>query len=286
VKKLFRREPHKGVNPDEVVALGAAIQGGVLGGEVKDVLLLDVTPLTLGIETLGGVATPLIPRNTTVPTRKSQVFSTASDVQTSVEIKVVQGERPMAADNKLLGNFTLDGIPPAPRGVPQIEVTFDIDADGILHVNAQDKATGREQKIAITVSSGLSDAEVERMVQEAERHREEDVRRKEAVEARNQADNLVYTAEKTLREFGDKVPGQVKSDVEAKIQAVRDALAGSDVALIKRKADELGAAMQQIGASMYQQPDAAPGEAAPGDQAGPGGPSGEDVVEGEFEETQ
>jgi molecular chaperone DnaK len=284
VKRLFSREPHKGVNPDEVVAVGAAIQAGVLGGEVKDVLLLDVTPLTLGIETLGGVATPLIARNTTIPTRKSQVFSTASDGQTSVEIKVVQGERPMAADNKSLGNFTLDGIPPAPRGVPQIEVTFDIDADGILHVNAQDKATGREQKITITASSGLSDAQIERMVQEAERHREEDQRRKEEVEARNQADSLVYAAEKALRELGDKVPGHVKSDVEAKVQAVRDALAGSDVALIKRRTDELGAAMQQIGASMYQQPGAAPGPGeATGGQAGSGS-SGEDVVEGEFEE--
>src|SRR5512136_477686 len=245
VKKLFRREPHKGVNPDEVVAVGAAIQAGVLGGEVKDVLLLDVTPLTLGIETLGGVATPLIPRNTTIPIRKSQVFSTASDGQTSVEIKVVQGERPMAADNKMLGNFTLDGLPPAPRGVPQIEVTFDIDADGILHVNAQDKATGREQKITITASSGLSEAEVKRMVEEAERHHAEDEQHKEGVEARNHADSLAYAAEKALREAGDKVPGNVKIDVEAKIQAVRDALGGSDTSLIKSRADELGTAMQQ-----------------------------------------
>jgi molecular chaperone DnaK len=286
VKKLFAREPHKGVNPDEVVAIGAAIQAGVLGGEVKDVLLLDVTPLTLGIETLGGVATPLIERNTTIPTKKGQIFSTASDGQTSVEIKVVQGERPMAADNKLLGNFILDGIPPAPRGVPQIEVTFDIDADGILHVSAQDKATGKEQNITITASSGLSDAEIERMVQEAERHREEDRGRKEEVEARNHADSVIYAAEKTLRELSDKVPGHVKDDVEAKVKAVRDALAGSDVSRIKRTTDELGTAMQQIGASMYeQQPGAAPESGGTSDQPGESGPSDEDVVEGEFEET-
>jgi molecular chaperone DnaK len=286
-----------------VVAIGAAIQAGVLGGEVKDVLLLDVTPLTLGIETLGGVATPLIERNTTIPTKKSQIFSTAADGQTSVDIKVMQGERPMAADNKLLGNFILDGIPPAPRGVPQIEVTFDIDADGILHVSALDKATGKEQKITITASSGLSDAEIEQMVQQAERHREADEQRKEEVEARNHADSVVYAAEKSLRELGDQVPEDVKSDVETKVQAVRDALAGSDVSLIKSKTEELGAAVQQIGASMYEQPDAAPGpdEAASaaadaGADAGAGAgadadgsaeaeTSEEDVVEGEFEET-
>ena len=282
VRKFFGREPHKGVNPDEVVAIGAAIQAGVLGGEVKDVLLLDVTPLTLGIETLGGVATPLIERNTTIPTRKSQIFSTASDGQTSVEIHVVQGERPMAADNKTLGRFILDGIPPAPRGIPQIEVTFDIDADGILHVSAQDKATGREQKITITASSGLSKEEVDRLVKEAERHAAEDRRRKEEVEARNQADSMAYSAEKTLRELGDKVPGNVKSEVEAKVNAVREALKGSDVEAIKRTTRELSEALQRIGAAMYQQ-QAAPGGSGPSSQGG-SGPSDSGTVEGEFRE--
>ncbi len=284
VRKIFSKEPHKGVNPDEVVAVGAAIQAGVLGGEVKDILLLDVTPLTLSIETLGGVSTPLIERNTTIPTRKGQVFSTASDMQTSVEIKVVQGERPMAADNKLLGNFILDGIPPAPRGVPQIEVTFDIDADGILKVSAQDKATGRSQHITITASSGLSKDEVEKMVKQAEAHAAEDKKRKEEVEVRNQADAAVFTAEKALREGGDKVPGDVRSRVEEKVAAAKKALEGKDLEAIKRTRDELYQVVQQIGAAMYGQAGAGPDMGgAPGGTSGDG-KGGDDVVEGEFKE--
>jgi molecular chaperone DnaK len=281
VAKFFGREPHKGVNPDEVVALGAAIQAGVLSGEVKDVLLLDVTPLTLSIETLGRVATALIERNTTIPTKKSQIFSTAADGQTSVEIHVLQGERPMAADNKTLGRFILDGIPPAPRGIPQIEVTFDIDADGILHVGAQDKATGREQSITITASSGLSKDEVEGMVRDAERHRQEDQKRREEVEARNNADSLVYQAEKLLREQGDRVPEDIKGEVEGKVAACRSALQGEDIAYLQRTVQELSASIQKIGASMYEQPASTP----PG-----GGDSGEppdedeDIVDGEFSE--
>jgi len=281
VRRIFGKEPHKGVNPDEVVGIGAAIQAGVLAGEVKDVLLLDVTPLTLSIETLGGVATPLIERNTTIPTRKSQIFSTAADMQTQVEIHVVQGERPMAADNKSLGRFILDGIPPAPRGVPQIEVTFDIDADGILNVSARDKATGREQHITITASSGLSKEEVERMVREAEKFAAEDRKRKEEVELRNNADALIYSTEKLLREQGDKMPGHVKSDVEAKLNALRTALQGKDVDDIRRKMGDLQSAVQQAGASMYEQ--AGPTPPPPGGEGGPP-PGGEDVVEGEFSE--
>jgi molecular chaperone DnaK len=289
VRKQFEREPHKGVNPDEVVAVGAAIQAGVLGGEVKDVLLLDVTPLTLGIETLGGVATPLIERNTTIPTKKSQIFSTAADGQTSVEIHVTQGERPMAADNKTLGRFILDGIPPAPRGIPQIEVTFDIDADGILHVSAQDKATGREQKITITASSGLSKDEIDNLVREAEQHAAEDRRRKEEAEARNQGDSMAYSAEKTLRELGDKVPGNVRSEVENRINTLREALKGSDIEAIKRATRDLSENLQRVGASMYEQPEAAgaPGGGASGPaEGGPGGggPADEGTVEGEFRE--
>jgi molecular chaperone DnaK len=281
VEKFFGMAPHKGVNPDEVVALGAAIQAGVLGGEVKDVLLLDVTPLTLSIETLGRVSTALIERNTTIPTKKSQIFSTAADGQTSVEIHVLQGERPMAPDNKTLGKFILDGIPPAPRGIPQIEVTFDIDADGILHVAAQDKATGREQSITITASSGLSKDEVERMVQDAERFREEDQKRRDEVEARNNADSLIYQAEKLIREQGDKVPADLKGEVEGKIAACRSALQGQDLAYLQSTVQELSEALQKIGAAMYQEPSSPP--PGGGDYEPPPGDD-EDVVEGEFSE--
>lgn len=280
VRAFFGKEPHKGVNPDEVVAIGAAIQAGVLGGEVKDILLLDVTPLTLSIETLGGVATSQIERNTTIPTRRSQVFSTASDSQTQVEIHVLQGERPMAVDNKSLGRFILDGIPPAPRGVPQIEVTFDIDANGILKVTASDKATGRSQHITITASSGLSDAEVEKMRKDAEAHAEEDRKRRDLIETRNNADNTVYAAEKALREFGDKVPDHIKSEVEKKIADVKKAAEGEDVAAIRSETEALGQVIQKIGGAVYQ------GQAAPAGEANPNPESdaGPDVVEGEVKE--
>jgi molecular chaperone DnaK len=281
VRAFFGKDPHKGVNPDEVVAIGAAIQAGVLGGEVKDILLLDVAPLTLAIETMGGVATAQIERNTTIPTRRSQVFSTAGDNQTQVEIHVLQGERSMAADNKSLGKFTLDGIPPAPRGVPQIEVTFDVDANGILKVSAQDKATGRSQHITITASSGLSDKEVEQMRKDAEAHADEDRKRKEMIEARNNADNTAYAAEKALREFGDKVPADVKSDIEAKVAEVKSVAQGEDLEKIKAATEALGLAIQKIGASVYEQ-----GQAAGGDEAGsnPNPNAGPDVVDGEVKE--
>ncbi len=282
VRKFFNREPHKGVNPDEVVAVGAAIQAGVLGGEVRDVLLLDVTPLTLGIETLGGVATPIIERNTTIPTRKSQVFSTAANNQTSVEIKVVQGERPMAADNKLLGNFILDGIPPAPRGMPQIEVAFDLDADGILHVNAKDKATGREQSIRITASSGLSKSEIDRMVKDAAAHKAEDQRRREEVEARNQADSAVFQVEKFVADTPN-LAAEAKSELEGKIAAVRSAMQDSDPARMKSTTDELMNAWQNVGAQMHQAYQQQPGDdQTPPPPPPPGGD--DDVVEGEFRE--
>jgi molecular chaperone DnaK len=283
VSELFAKEPHKGVNPDEVVAVGAAIQAGVLKGDVKDVLLLDVTPLTLGIETLGGVATPLIPRNTTIPTSKSQIFSTAADNQPSVEIHVVQGERPMAADNRTLGRFMLDGILPAPRGVPQIEVSFDMDANGILSVRAHDKGTGKEQKITITASSGLEKDEIDRMQKEAETHAAEDAKQREKMETFNMADTLVYTAEKTLRDNKDKISTELNTEVEEKVKAVRDALTAQDVDTIKQATQELNAVMQKIGEAVYQQQPPTPGgEAPPDDQ--PPGDDGEGTVEGEFRE--
>ncbi|MBM3208785.1 molecular chaperone DnaK [Candidatus Shapirobacteria bacterium] len=251
VQKFFGKEPNKSVNPDEVVAVGAAVQGGVLGGEVKDVLLLDVTPLTLGIETLGQVATPLIPRNTTIPASKSQIFSTAADNQTQVEINVLQGERPMATDNKSLGRFFLDGIPPAPRGIPQIEVVFDIDANGILKVSAKDKATGKEQSIRITGSTGLSKDEVEKMTKEAEVHATEDQQKKEKIEVRNAADNLIYTAEKTLRDAGDKVPAEAKKEVEDKIASLKAILEEGPKEDIEAKTKELSDTLQKVGAAMY-----------------------------------
>ncbi|MCB0055646.1 MAG: Hsp70 family protein, partial [Caldilineaceae bacterium] len=278
VKSFFGKEPHKGVNPDEVVGLGAAIQAGVLGGDVKDVLLLDVTPLTLGIETLGGVSTALIERNTTIPTKKSQIFSTAADGQTQVEIHVVQGERPMAADNKSLGRFILDGIPPAPRGVPQIEVTFDINADGILNVNAKDKATNREQAMQIIPSSGLSDNEIDRMVRDAEQHASEDQQRKDEVEARNMADSAVYSAEKFLSENGANIPEAQKTAVQSQIDAVKAALASNDTAAMRSSVEQLQMVMQQAGAAMYQQGQAPDG----GPAAGNGSAGDEDVIEGEF----
>ena len=277
VGKLFNMEPHKGVNPDEVVAVGAAIQAGVLGGEVKDILLLDVTPLTLSVETLGGVATPLIERNTTIPTRQSQVFSTASDSQSEVQIHVLQGERPLASDNKSLGKFILDGIPPAARGVPQIEVTFDIDANGIIKVTAQDKATSRSQHITITASSGLADTEVEQMRKEAETHAEEDLERKEMIEARNNADNAVYTAEKALKELGDKVPSDVKVQVEDSAARVREVMGGDDKDAIVRATEDLNQVVQQIGAAAYQ--GAGPEAGAPG--SGPEGGFDDSPVDGE-----
>jgi len=253
VKSLFGKEPHKGVNPDEVVAVGAAIQGGVLSGEVKDILLLDVTPLTLGIETLGGVATPIIKRNTTIPTSSSQVFSTAADNQTSVEVHVVQGEREMASDNKSLGRFILDGIPPAPRGVPQVEVSFDMDANGILNVSAKDKATNKSQSIAIQGGTGLSKEEVERMVNEAEKYSQEDKKKKELVEARNQAENMCYTAEKTIKDAGDKITEDLKKPVEDKVKNLRAILATASLDELKTKAQELSTELQKIGQELYKQ---------------------------------
>ncbi len=264
VKKLFAKEPHKGVNPDEVVAIGAAIQGGVLKGEVKDLLLLDVTPLTLSIETLGGVATPMIPRNTTIPTKKTETFSTAADSQTSVEIHVLQGERPMASQNRTLGKFHLTGIPMAPRGVPQIEVTFDIDANGILNVAAKDNATGKDQKITITSSSGLSKEEVERMAKEADAHAAEDKAARETIEAKNQLDGMVYQTEKMLKEHGDKITGQERSDVENAVADAKKALEGGELAAMNGARDRLVAASHKLAEAMYKATSAQPGADAPG----------------------
>jgi len=283
VRDAFGKEPHKGVNPDEVVAIGAAVQAGVLAGEVKDLLLLDVTPLSLGIETLGGVMTTLIGRNTTIPTRKSEVFSTAADSQSSVEVHVMQGERPMARDNRTLGRFHLDGIPLAPRGVPQIEVTFDIDANGIVNVSAKDNGTGKEQKITITASSGLSKDEVDKMMREAESHADEDKRRKDEVETRNQADQAVYGAEKTLKEMADKIGASDKQAVETAVTEVKQAIEKDDAAAIKRALEHLTSAQHKMAETLYQQsargagPSAGPG---PGTEAGAGAPKG-DVIDAE-----
>jgi molecular chaperone DnaK len=284
VRKIFGKEPHKGVNPDEVVAVGAAIQAGVLQGDVKDVLLLDVTPLSLGVETLGGVMTKLIDRNTTIPARKSEIFSTAEDNQPAVEIHVLQGERELARDNKSLGHFRLEGIAPAPRGIPQIEVTFDIDANGILNVSARDKGTGREQKITITASSGLTKDEIDRMVRDAELHAQEDRQRKEEIEVRNRADSAAYQAERTLRDLGDKVSPGARTEAEDRIKAVRDALSSNDMSRIRSTSDDLERTMQRIGQDIYSQAGTAGGPTGPQGPQGPtpGGDSG--TVEGEYRE--
>ncbi len=285
VRDFFGREPHKGINPDEVVAIGAALQGAVLSGEVKDILLLDVTPLSLGVETLGGVFDVVIPRNTTVPTRKTKIYTTAEDNQTSVLIKVYQGERPIASENRLLGQFELSGIPPAPRGVPQIEVTFDIDADGILHVSAKDKATGKQADIRIHASSGLTEEEIQRMVEEAEKHKEEDRRRKELVDARNQADAYIYNVEKLLKELGDKVAPDKRQQVEEAIKALKEAMKGEDAQAIRNKLDDLQRIWNQISTELYhqqtqQQAAGTAGAPGGGPQTGKPGGGGKDKPEG------
>jgi len=293
VKKLFGKEPHKDINPDEVVALGAAVQAGIFQGDVKDVLLLDVTPLSLGIETLGGVMTKLVEKNTTIPVSKSQIFSTAADNQPSVEVHVLQGERPMAADNKTLGRFILDGIPPAPRGVPQVEVSFDIDANGILSVSAKDKATGKEQSIRIEASSGMSKEDIEKMKKEAEAHSEEDKRKKELIDSKNMADTLVYTTEKTLREHGEKINADAKKEIEEKIEALKKIKEGEDTEAMKKASEDLSQAIQKVGTELYKaQQEAQKQEEAHPDVEAPDSPSvkdkeknkDEDVEEGEIEE--
>ena len=284
VRSLTNKEPHKGVNPDEVVAVGAAIQGGVLAGEVKDVLLLDVTPLSLGVETLGGVMTPLIERNTTIPVRRSEVFSTAEDNQTAVDIHVLQGERPMAADNMSLGRFRLEGIPPAPRGLPQVEVTFDIDANGILNVAARDKATGKEQKVTITASTNLDKNEIDRMVHEARDHETEDRKRRELVEVRNNADNLAYQTEKTLKELGDKVPMAERESIQQKINELRQALKGEDIERIKRMSEDLQNAFHALSQQLYAHQTQSTSPETNGEGRSTGGSGEGDVVEGEFHE--
>jgi molecular chaperone DnaK len=283
VRKLTNgKEPNKGVNPDEVVAIGAAIQGGVLGGEVKDILLLDVTPLSLGVETLGSVMTKMIERNTTIPVRKTEVYSTAGDNQTAVDIHVLQGERPMAADNMSLGRFRLDGIPPAPRGIPQVEVTFDIDANGILHVTAKDKATGKEQKVTITASTNLNKNDIDRMVQEARSHEAEDKKRRELIDVKNTADSLVYQTEKALRDLGDKVPSAERSTIESKISDLKSAAQTEDVNRIKQTSEDVQQAFHALSQQLYAQ-----GQPQPEPQGGPSTPpnnGGDDVIEGEVKE--
>jgi molecular chaperone DnaK len=297
VKKFFGKEPNKSVNPDEVVAIGAAIQGAVLTGEQKDVLLLDVTPLSLGIETLGGVMTVLIPRNTTIPTKKTEVFSTADDSQTQVEIHVLQGERPMARDNRTIGKFQLTGIPPAPRGVPQIEVTFDIDANGILHVSAKDKATGKEQKVRIEASSGLSDSDIDRMVKEADKNAAEDKRKREEIDTRNRLDSMTYEVEKNAKEWSDRLPAELKGKLDSAVERARKALRGDDLNEIKAAQEELSKVFAEAGQSFYAQAQSTAGAGPEGSGPGGGtdggagaGPTGapkgegkEDVVEADYE---